>query len=136
MMFEERSLELSKKIEKGHDYRFVGKVGCFCPILPGNGAGILLRKNDRNGKYYAANDTKKRDESGVYRWMEDEMVKTLGLEDRIDCSYYNDLANAAIEEISKYGSFERFVSEEETPEWMYIPNTNEEELPFPMNEPE
>lgn len=56
--------------EDEHDYRFVGKVGLFCPMIKGAGGGVLLREKD--GKYYAATGSK------GYRWMEAEMVKATG----------------------------------------------------------
>ena len=119
-----------------HDYRFVGKVGSFCPIKPGCGGGILLREKD--GKYHAATGTKKRGkvergEAEEYRWMEAEMVKTAGYEDNIDMGYFRDLADAAIDTINKFGNFERFASEEEYVDlgWKNIPALDDdEELPF------
>ena len=40
------------------------------------------------------------------------MVKTLGKEEDIDRSYYDKLVNDAIENISQYGDFEWFVSDD------------------------
>lgn len=90
------------EIETCHDRVFVGKVGQFCPMVSGVNAGILLA--ERHGKYDAVNGTK------GYRWMESEMVTELGLEDRIDKSYFINLANEAVEAISEYGDFEWFRS--------------------------
>lgn len=92
--------ELETNISKGHNYRFIGKVGQFCPIKEGYGGGILLAK--REDKYYAATG------SSGYRWLESEVVKELGKEDSIDISYYDKLADAAIETISQYGDFNDF----------------------------
>ena len=100
----ERQEELRKIIATGHDYRFIGKVGNFCPILPGKGGGLLVREKD--GKYYAAVGSK------GYRWLESEMVRNIN-EDYIDKSYYNNLVDEAIETISQYGDFEMFVSDGE-----------------------
>lgn len=94
--------ELEANISKGHNYRFIGKVGQFCPIKEGYGGGILLAK--REDKYYAATG------SSGYRWLESEVVKELGKEDSIDISYYDKLANAAIETISQYGDFNDFAN--------------------------
>jgi hypothetical protein len=96
--------DLAKTIEEGHNYIFVGKVGSFCPIKPGCGGGVLYREKD--GKYYAAGGTK------GYRWLEAEMVKTLGKEADIDRSYYDNLVNDAVADISKFGDFEWFVSDD------------------------
>lgn len=90
--------------EEEHDYQFVGKAGQFCPILPGKGGGLLMREKD--GKYNAATGTK------GYRWLESEKVKMLEKENDIDRSYYDELVNAAVKDISKYGDFEWFVSDE------------------------
>lgn len=111
-----------------HDYHFVGRVGQFCPILPGHGGGVLLRKGD-DGKFGAVAGTKKKGSKEVYRWLESETVKTLHLEEFIDKSYYTALVDDAVETISKYGDFESFVSDD-SEEWMNIPETDEDELPF------
>lgn len=88
--------------EDQHNYQYVGRIGLFCPMKPGVGAGVLLREKD--GKYYAATGSK------GYRWMESEMVKNLKLESEIDRSYYDNLVNDAVDAISQYGDFEWFVS--------------------------
>lgn len=101
--------DLSDEISKGHDYRFIGKVGNFCPIKPGCGGGELMRQGkDLNGndKYDAVTGSK------GYRWLESEYVRTLGKEDNIDRSYYVKLVNDAIDTISDFGDFERFVADE------------------------
>jgi len=93
--------QLMQVISTGHDYKFVGKVGNFCPILPGKGGGILVREKD--GKYYSATGSK------GYRWLESEMVRGTN-EEFIDKDYYNNLVNEAIDTISQYGDFEMFVN--------------------------
>ena len=97
--------ELEKEISKGHNYIFVGRVGQFCPIKPDKGGGILYRCD--NQKYYAVTGTK------GYRWLESEVVKTLGKEADIDRSYYDKLVNDAVENISQYGDFTWFVANDE-----------------------
>ena len=119
---------LEKKIEEGHSYQFVGKVGQFCPIKPGKGGGVLLR--EQNGNYYAATGT-----TG-YRWLESEMVLAIENEDIIDRSYYDSLVDDAVDTISKYGDAELFMSdepylvEEPLPDFMNIPEDAPEELPW------
>ena len=96
-------------LEDEHDYRFIGKVGSFCPVKPGFGGGELMREGtdkDGNLKYFSATGAK------GYRWLEAEMIKELGKEDAIDKSYYNKLVDNAVESISKYGDFEWFVSDD------------------------
>lgn len=89
-----------------HDYHFVGKAGNFCPVKPGCGGGILLREKD--GKYYAATGTK------GYRWLEAEMVKDLNRMEDIDRSYFEDLAESAVDNVSKFGDFEWFIADDST----------------------
>lgn len=105
--------ELSEEIGKGHDYKFIGKVGLFCPIKPGCGGGELVREG-KNGfgiaTYPSATGAK------GYRWLESETVKTSGKEDSIDRSYYDKLVDAAVETISQYGDFEWFVSDDDNHE--------------------
>lgn len=81
---------------------FVGKTGLFCPIEPGKGGGLLVREKD--GKYHAAVGTK------GYRWLEAEVVKSLGKEKDIDRSYFQSMVDDAVDAISKYGDYEWFVS--------------------------
>ena len=88
--------------ENVHNYKFVGRVGEFCPIVPGAGGGELMRKS--GDKYSSAAGTK------GFRWLESQVVKTLGMEDKIDKEYYRRLCDAAIENISKYGDFDAFVN--------------------------
>ena len=91
--------------EDEHQYRFVGKVGNFCPIKDNCGGGVLVREakdKDGNLKYAAATGSK------GFRWMEAEMVKELGKEDCIDQGYYINMVDNAIESIGKYGDFYEF----------------------------
>lgn len=126
--FEPESMRLKELIEPGHNYIFVGRVGQFTPIQPGYGGGVLYRINE--GKNYAASG------STGYRWLESEVVKSLDKKDYIDYRFYDKLADDAVEVISKYGDFEWFVSDdpyippEPTQDFMTIPDTDEDELPF------
>ena len=95
---------LKARIAEGHCYHFVGRVGQFCPVVPGAGGGLLMREQD--GKYYAATGTK------GYRWLESETVKILEKEDYIDRSYYDKLVDEAVDTLSVYGDFEWFVSDD------------------------
>ena len=103
-------LDMNEELTEGdHDYHFVGKVGLFCPIKPGCGGGELVREGtdkDGNVKYSSATGAKD------FRWLESETVQILGKEKDIDRSYYDKLVNAAVESISQYGDFERFIAEE------------------------
>ena len=98
-------LDMNEDLPEGeHSYHFVGKVGQFCPIKPGCGGGVLYRRKD--DKDYAATNT-----TG-YRWLESEMVKVLKKEADIDKDFYIKMIDEAIKDISEYGDFEWFVSEE------------------------
>lgn len=96
--------DLLERIAAGHSYRFVGRVGEFAPVKPGCGGGILLR--EEGGRYAAATN------SSGYRWMESEIVRSLSLEDSIDCSFYQAQVDAAVSAISQYGDTEWFRSDD------------------------
>ena len=113
-------LDMNENLPEGeHDYRFIGRVGRFCPIKPGCGGGLLMRFKD--DKYNAAGGTK------GYRWLESEMVKVLGKENDIDMSYYDRLVNDAVDSISSYGDFEWFAYGNDFSNAMNEPET---ELPW------
>ena len=112
-------LDMNEDTPEDHDYRFIGKVGRFCPIKPGCNGGELLRQKidgEGNTKYDAATGSK------GYRWLESELVKEFRKEDDIDKSYYTKLVDDAIygsgtgknrkPGISDFGDFEWFVSDE------------------------
>ena len=88
-------------MEDGNEMRFVGRVGQFTPIKTG---GTLYRVD--NGKKYAVAGTK------GYKWLESSMVKTLGKEDDIDISYYEDMAHDAMFDIIVLGDYSSFVNTE------------------------
>ena len=103
-------LDMNEELpENEHDYHFIGKIGQFCPIKSGCGGGELVREStDKDGsiKYSSATGAK------GYRWLESETVKLLNKQKDIDRSYYDSLVDGAIETISQYGDFERFVADE------------------------
>ena len=101
---ENRRDELVELIKGGHDYRFIGRVGQFTPVKPGNGGGGLYRSQD--GGYSNATGA-----SG-YRWLESELMMDGDNRDIIDISYYRKLVDDAAEAIAEYGDFEWFVSDE------------------------
>ena len=104
-------LDMNEGMPDGeHNYRFIGKVGQFCPMKKGAGGGILLREttNNKTGEkgYAAATGSK------GYRWLESEMVRELKKEADIDRSYYDRMVDEAVKDISKFGDFEWFVSDD------------------------
>lgn len=100
---QDRVQELQNIIFQGHHYAFVGKVGNFCPMLPGCGAGKLMR--EKNGKYDYASGSK------GYLWMDSETVKKLGLEDKIDKSYFRKACDEVVEEMTQFGDFNTFTED-------------------------
>lgn len=110
--------ELVNKIAEGHNLSFVGKVGSFCPMKEGCGAGALLRlSQDRNGEttYNSATGSNWiEDGKEVNRWMEAEVVKQLHKEAFIDRNYYRNMVDKAIQTIEKFGSFDEFVADSVT----------------------
>ena len=132
-------LDMNEGLPEGeHDYNFVGKVGSFCPIKPGCGGADLVReaKNAKTGetKYDSVTGAK------GYRWLEAEMVKTLGKEADIDKSYYDDLVHAAVygkgkgrdrkPGISDFGDFEWFVSDDPYVKAVIPDFPPDDDLPF------
>lgn len=98
--------DIKKKILNGHECQFVGKVGCFIPVKVGcDGGKLVVARNKANGNvgYDAVTGCKD------YRWVEAADVQD-NYEDVIDYSYYDELANDAIDEISKYGDYYAFVN--------------------------
>jgi hypothetical protein len=115
-----KNLRDEENSPKYHNYIFIGRVGQFCPIKPGCGGGLLCResvdKKTGDKKYDAATGTK------GYRWLESEMVKELDKQDSIDRGYYDAMVDAAAHDISEFGDFEWFVSDdpyvtEDRPPW-------------------
>lgn len=128
--FESTCVELKEKIAEGHDYKFVGRVGHFCPIKPGCGGGILYRI-DGEKRAAAAGTT-------GYRWLESEMIRGIN-EDAIDLSYFTKLVDDAVETISEYGDAEWFMSDDpymaedskaNLDDFMNIPEDSPEEVPW------
>ena len=115
--------ELCKIEAKYHNYIFVGRVGSFVPIEPGFGGGVLVRKQD--DKMNAVTGT-----TG-YRWLESNRVRGTDLENHIDMRYYRSLCQDVIDDISSYGSFDWFVSDEKYKKGQEFTFMNE-----PVEEPE
>ena len=132
-------LDMNEGLPNGeHDYHFIGKVGNFCPVKPGCGGGVLVKESkkvdsDGNMKYDSVTGTLKPDKT-PYRWFEAEAAKALGKENDVDKSYYRKLVDDAIDAISQYGDFERFVADEPyitiDPAELEFPLDDESDLPW------
>lgn len=124
-LYEKLKESCEKDIAKGHDYKFVGKVGRFCPIKEGYGGGLLKREKD--GKYYAVTG------SSGFRWLEATEVKERKMVSAIDEGYYISLVDDAINTMAKYGDVDEFLGyhfENSYPCFDVIPDGVDEELPF------
>ncbi len=112
--------QLKERLEDAHNYIFVGRVGQFTPIQFGNNAGGLFRIHE--GKAYATPGSK------GYRWLESSVVKdNPKLIKAIDKSYYEKLVNEAVDDISQFGDYEWFVSDDPYVQPLDI---HSDELPF------
>lgn len=104
LIFDERQVLLDE-IAKGHDYQFVGRVGCFIPVK--RGGGLLMRQNGNSYAFATG--------SSGHRWLEAESVDKSNI-DNIDISYHRGLVDDAICAMSKYGDVEWFLSDDISPE--------------------
>lgn len=87
------------------DLRFVGKIGQFTPVKENGGVALKeMPLPDGTVKYDSVNGTK------GYRWVETEEFLKNGSKEDIDMSYYDMLANKAIDQINKYGDYYAFVA--------------------------
>lgn len=87
---------LEEIIATGHNRQFIGKVGKFCPIIPGYGGAELLCLD--KGKYSSPSGTK-----DIY-WLEASYIRSHNMEDKIDYGYFDNLVNEAINDISQYST--------------------------------
>lgn len=91
-------------IRRGEELQFVGRVGLFCSMKPEYGGELVksVQKKDGIG-FDSVTGTK------GYLWAEAADVKEQGLEEEIDISYYENLANDAKNDISQYIPYEKFI---------------------------
>ena len=107
-------IDENEELKEGeHNYRFIGKVSAFCPVVDGVGGGPLYRVTEKKAKdnpdvtefkYDAVAGTK------GYKWLEYEHVCDKGV-DVINKRYFKELAQASIDDIEKYEPFDKFVEE-------------------------
>lgn len=97
-------IELRSQIAECHNYKFVGRVGLFCPMKPGTGGGWLVKTK---GEKYAM-------VTGAtgYRWLEAEFVESIGKQDDIELGYFRGLVDDAIAHIAEFGDAEAFISDD------------------------
>ena len=63
-------------------------------------------REGKDGNYASVTGTK------GYRWKESEVLRTMGQENQVDTSYYEELVVNAIEDISVYGDYSWFISDD------------------------
>lgn len=98
-------VDIDERIARGHNYKFVGRVGCFVPIKPEYGGTTLMAKNAKTGKFGAVTGTKD------YYWLEASTVATRDDKfDILDTTYHKELADKAIETITMFIPFEQFIN--------------------------
>ncbi len=90
---------------------FVGRAGCFCPIERGHGGGELKRI-ESDGRLSYASGTK------GYRFLEAEMVRGTETEKYVDKSYFDNLVDEAINDISKFGDYYQFIEDNKDLPWV------------------
>ena len=87
----------------------------------------------KDGKKYAAPGTK------GYEWLEAEYVKNLHKEDDIDMSYFETMAEKAIDHINEFGSYDKFVNDPnydpQLEKLIAVPEGVDEEVPFDEDKP-
>lgn len=99
-------LDMNEGLQEGeHDYRFVGRVGEFIPILEGRGGGELLRSDDGVRYLYPGG-------AKDYRWLEAPDVIRFHKEDCVNYGYFDTKVEDAKKEIGKYVSYDALVSGE------------------------
>lgn len=92
-------MALDDSITEESALRFVGKTGEFVPVTVGG--GDLYRKDGE--KMYAVTGTK------GYKWVEADILRTLGREKDIDILYFNKLADDAIDKLASFGDVGQFL---------------------------
>jgi hypothetical protein len=113
---ETKSVTTNMYLKKDDELIFVGKVGSFVPMK--HGSQLVAERKDKDGNVKYDSVTGAKD----YLWLESEYVKENHLENDIDYSYYDRLADEAKKHISEFGDFDAFVSGE--------PIVVNEECPF------
>jgi hypothetical protein len=91
------------KYDNGHKI-FVGRTGRFVPVKESSGVGGTLLRVDGD-KEYAVAGTK------GYFWLEQEKADLMDADLlQIDMSYFDNLAEKALETIGKFGSYEELIA--------------------------
>jgi len=104
-------LDMNEKLGDGESMPvFVGRAGCFCPIEKGHGGGELKRIESDGRLSYASG-------AKGYRFLEAEIVRGTETEKFIDKSYFENLVDEAIHDISEFGDYYQFVDDNKDIPW-------------------
>ena len=104
-------LDLNEKLGEGESMPvFIGRAGCFCPIEKGHGGGELKRIESDGRLSYASG-------AKGYRFLEAETVKGTETEQFVDKSYFENLVDEAIHDISEFGDYYQFVEDNNDIPW-------------------
>jgi len=93
-------------INKGHKYKFIGKVGLFTPIEPGYNGGLMVKKMNKFSDVVTMDAVTG---TSGYRWLESEIVEGTELENHIDMNYFNNELNESINKINMFGDYYQFI---------------------------
>ena len=105
-------LDMNEKLGDGESMPvFVGRAGCFCPIEKGHGGGELKRIESDGRLSYASG-------AKGYRFLEAETVRGTETEQFVDKSYFDNLVDEAIHDISEFGDYYRFVDDNKDIPWL------------------
>ena len=105
-------LDMNETLSNGESMPvFIGRAGCFCPIEKGHGGGELKRI-ESDGRLSYASGTK------GYRFLESETVRGTETEQFVDKSYFDNLVDEAIHDISEFGDYYRFVDDNKDIPWL------------------
>ena len=97
-------LDMNEALPQGeHNFKFIGKFGCFCPVTSGGGELVAERVDKGIKKYVSVTGTK------GYRWLETNTIAENNLEYCIDISYYRAMVDSVISHISEFVAFDEFV---------------------------
>lgn len=96
--------EVETRISKGHDYKFIGRVGQFTPVIQGAGGGeMVCIRQDREGTSAVSNS------KGTF-WLESETLTDFDFEKYVNRDYYRKLVDAAVKAIGQYCDFDWFAN--------------------------
>lgn len=101
----EKLAAIDEEISKCHNYKFIGRVGQFSPVVDEMHGGRLMVSQDEIKYSYAPG-------AKGYRWMETADLESGGNMDKVDISYFDALVDDAIKAIEVYCPYDVLVDED------------------------